>query len=162
VRISAQYFDQNYVFDARASLNIQVINTETTNRTDFPLLLRNNFYEVDLNSLPAGEYQYTVSARDEAVSRSGNFTILDFNVEQQFLNANVTKLTNVATHTNGSAFFISDTNGLIDTLLENGKFQPIQKSEEKVVPLIDWKYLLVFIVLLLTAEWFIRKYNGLI
>lgn len=162
VRINAQFFDQNYVFDARASLNIQITNTQTSVRMEFPLLLRNNFYEVDLNSLPAGEYRYTVTARDEAISRSGSFTILDFNVEQQFLNANVTKLNSIATHTNGRAFFISESNGLIETLLENDQFQPIQKSEEKVVPLIDWKYLLAFIVLVLASEWFIRKYNGLI
>jgi hypothetical protein len=31
-----------------------------------------------------------------------------------------------------------------------------------VVPLIDWKYLLAIIALALAAEWFIRKYNGLI
>ncbi len=162
IRVSAQYFDQNFVFDTRASLNISVINTETNTRTVFPMLLKNNFYEVDLNSLPAGEYRYTVSVQDENVARSGNFTILDFNVEQQFLNANVTKLHRVATNTNGKAFFVTETQKLAEELLEDERFQQIQKSEQKVVPLIDWKYLLALIVLVLASEWFIRKYNGLI
>src|SRR5690606_11595892 len=84
IKISAQYFDKNYVFDSRASLNITVKNSAAKEQTTFPMLLRNNYFEVDLNSLPAGEYSYTVSVSDEAVSASGNFTILDFNVEQQF------------------------------------------------------------------------------
>ncbi len=162
IKISVQYFDKNYVFDNRASLNITVKNTETEKQTVFPMLLRNNYYEVDLNSLPAGEYNFTVSAANEAVSSSGNFTILDFNVEQQFLNADVSKLRRIAQNTNGSAFFITQTDALIQSLLINENFKNIERSEQKVVPLIDWKYLLALIVLALAAEWFIRKYNGLI
>jgi hypothetical protein len=162
IKISAQYFDKNYVFDNRASLNITVKNTETEKQTVFPMLLRNNYYEVDLNSLPAGEYNYTVSVSNEAVSSSGNFTILDFNVEQQFLNADVSKLRRVAQNTKGKAYFAAQSDSLIQSLVENTIFQNIEKSEQKVVPLIDWKYLLALIVLALAAEWFIRKYNGLI
>lgn len=162
IKISAQYFDKNYVFDNRASLNITVKNTGTEKQTVFPMLLRNNYYEVDLNSLAAGEYNYTVSVSNEAVSSSGNFTILDFNVEQQFLNADIGKLNRVAQNTNGKAYFASQSDALIQSLLDNPNFQNIERSEQKVVPLIDWKYLLALIVLALAAEWFIRKYNGLI
>ena len=162
IKISAQYFDKNYVFDNRASLNITVKNTETEKQTVFPMLLRNNYYEVDLNSLPAGEYNYTVSVSNEAVSSSSNFTILDFNVEQQFLNADVYKLRRIAQNSNGKAYYVNQTEALIENLLTNDNFQNIERSEQKVVPLIDWKYLLALIVLALAAEWFIRKYNGLI
>jgi hypothetical protein len=50
---------------------------------------------------------------------------------------------------------------MIDVLLNDNRYQQVQKREQKVVPLIDWKYLLGLIVLILSAEWFIRKYNGL-
>jgi len=162
IRISAQYFDKNYVFDSRIGLSIKVTDNNTNISADFPMLLKNNFFEVDLNTLSAGEYQFTVSANDEAVSRSGSFTILDFNVEQQFLNADVTKLNRVATNTNGKAYFISESELLISDLLNDNRFQQIQKSEQKITPLIDWKYLLGLIVLTLSIEWFLRKYNGLI
>jgi len=162
IKISAQYFDKNYVFDSRAALNITLQNTETKEQTVFPLLLKNNFYEVDLNSLPAGEYKYTVSVTNESISRSGNFTILDFNVEQQFLNADVSKLQRVAQNTKGRAYFSSEMDAMIESLIADDSYQSIQKSEQKTVPLIDWKYLLALIVLALSAEWFIRKYNGLI
>ena len=160
--ISAQYFDNNFVFDPRAQLNISVLNSETKETTTFPMLLKNNFFEVDLNSLPAGSYSYTISVVDEGVARSGSFSLLDFNVEQQFLNANVTKLQRVATHTGGEAFFIASTDGLLTSLVANESYQAIQKTDQKVVPLIDWKYLLGLIALVLALEWVIRKYNGLI
>lgn len=162
IRITAQYFDQNFIFDSRGSLTISVINTETKKITEFPMLLKNNFYAVDLNSLAAGEYNYTVSVQEETISRSGNFSILDFNVEQQFLHANVAKLERVATNTNGKIYFSSESQNLINDLLLDDRYQQIQKSEQKVVPLVDWKFLLLIIVLTLASEWFIRKYNGLI
>ncbi len=162
IKISAQYFDKNYVFDNRASLDITVKNEETNEETVFPLLLRNNYYEVDLNSLPAGEYTYEVSVTDEAVSSSGSFTILNFDVEQQFLNADIAKLTRVAEISNGREYFITQKESLINDLLQNEDFRNVQKAERKTTPLIDWKYLLAIIVLALSAEWFIRKYNGLI
>ena len=162
IRISAQYFDKSFVFDSRVNLFIKVTNSKTNTSSELPMLLKNNFFEVDLNSLIAGEYQFSVFVKDEGVSRSGSFTILDFNVEQQFLNADVTKLTRVATNTTGKAYFISESNSLISDLLEDDRFQSIQKGEQKIVPLIDWKYLLGLIVLTLSLEWFLRKYNGLI
>jgi hypothetical protein len=162
IKISAQYFDKNFVFDTRASLSISVVHQESKKRDVFPLLLKNNYYEVDLNSLNAGVYSYTISVRDEEVARSGSFTILQFNIEQQFLNANINKLERLATKTKGTAFFSNEIDQLIDQLVTNQNYASIQKSKQKVVPLIDWKWLLGFIALSLAIEWFIRKFNGLI
>ncbi|GEQ86251.1 hypothetical protein ULMS_17590 [Patiriisocius marinistellae] len=162
LKISAQYFDKNFVFDNRASVSISVVNTESKQRQVFPLLLKNNYYEVDLGSLDSGEYSYTVSVKDEEVARSGSFTILEFDIEKQFLNANISKLNRLASKTDGASFFPSEINSLIDTLVNDDSYRATQKSEQKVVPLIDWKYLLGLITLCLALEWFIRKYNGLI
>ena len=162
IKVSAQYFDQNFIFDSRASLLITVTNSETKDKIVLPMLLKNNFYDIDLNSLSAGEYQYTVAVSDQTVMRSGNFTILDFDVEEQFLNADVTKLNKLATNTGGKAFFITETSEILSALIKDDSFQLTQKRAQKVVPLIDWKYLLGIIVFLLTSEWLLRKYNGLI
>jgi hypothetical protein len=162
IKISAQYFDQNFVFDSRASLIISVTNSETNDKVYFPMLLKNNFYEIDLNSLPAGEYSYSVAVADQTVAGSGSFSILDFNVEQQFLNAEVTKLNRLATNSGGKAFFITETTAMMNALLTDNRYQQIQKRAQKVVPLVKWKYLLGLIIIFLSAEWFIRKYNGLI
>lgn len=162
IKISAQYFDKNYVFDSRATLNITVRNIETDEQTVFPMLLRNNYYEVDLNSLPAGSYSFTVSTSDGEISTSGNFSILEFNVEQQFLNADVSKLHRIAQKTKGKAYFATESDLLIDSLIANQNFKNIERKEQKTIPLIDWRYLLAIIIIALAAEWFVRKYNGLI
>lgn len=162
ILITAQYFDKNFVFDTRGTLNISVTHTDTKKITEYPMLLKNNFYEVDLSSLESGEYEFVVFEQNEKISRSGSFSILEFNVEQQFLRSNVTKLNRVAANTKGSLYFSNELANLIDVLRNDGRYQLIQKIEEKVVPLIEWKIILLIIVIALTLEWFIRKYNGLI
>ena len=124
--------------------------------------MKNNNYQVDLNSLPPSEYSFTVRTSKENISKSGSFQILEYNVEQQFLNANVTKLQQLATNSLGSSYFIDNTRGLVNDLLNDNRYVPIQKSSKNIIPLIDWKYLLAIIALSLSLEWFLRKYNGLI
>jgi hypothetical protein len=162
VKITAQFFNKNYEFDANENINIVLKNKETNTNTTYPFVLKNTNYQVDLSGLEAGEYAFTISASSENISKSGELKILDYNVEQQFLNANVRKLTSIADKSNGKAYFIDNMSTLINDLLSDSRFSIVQKSSKKVVPLIDWKYLLALIVLSLAMEWFIRKYNGLI
>ncbi len=161
VKLYAQYFDKNYVFDNRAALTIKVINKETEDVYDAPFLLQRNAYEIDLSNLVPGDYSFTVTVQDQGLARSGSFTIVPFEVEQQFLNANVAALSQVATNTNGTQYIISNIDQLITSLVEDSRYRPVQKSTENVVPLIDWKWLLAVLALLLGIEWFMRKYNGL-
>ena len=160
--IKAEYFDKNYIFDSRESLNITIIDKATDVKKTFPLILKNNNYQVDLSSLPPSEYSFVVSTSKENLSRSGSFQILKFDVEQQFLNADVTKLQQLATNSGGSSYFIDDAEKIFEDLLEDKRFLPIQKSSKNTIPLIDWKYLLAIMALSLGLEWFLRKYNGLI
>ena len=160
--ISAQFFNKNYEFDAKASINLLIKNKETNNESIVPFVLKNNNYQADISGYLPGEYDFTVRANNGEVSSSGSFQILDYNVEQQFLNANVTKLQQVATNSKGSSYFIKNTDSLIPNLLNDSRYSIVQKSTKNVVPLIDFKYLLALIVLSLSIEWYLRKYNGLI
>lgn len=162
VIISAQYFNENYEFDTKASLNIQLKNNDTSESREIPLLLDGSNYTVDLSGIDAGEYDFRIFHSAEAISFSGQIRILDYNVEQQFLNADISKLNLLAENTNGKVYYPSESALFIDELLKDNRYSTIQKSTKNIVPLIDLKYLLGFIALCLFAEWFIRKYNGLI
>ena len=160
--IKAEFFDKNYIFDARETLNISITDHISKENKTFPLILKKNNFQVDLSSLPPSEYSFTVRATNNNIAKSGSFQILEYHVEQQFLNANVTKLEQLATNSGGKSYFIDDTAGLVTDLLNDNRYVSIQKSNKKIIPLIDWKYLLIIITLSLSLEWFIRKYNGLI
>ncbi len=160
--IKAQFFNKNYEFDAKESLNIILKNKTTEEITTLPFILKGNHYQVDISHLPAGEYSFTVKATSENISESGAFQLLEYYIEQQFLNANVSKLEQVAEKTNGTSYFVAKTETLIDDLLKDERYATIQKSSKNIVPLIDFKFLLGLLILSLAIEWFLRKYKGLI
>ncbi|TYB76731.1 VWA domain-containing protein [Bizionia saleffrena] len=162
VVIKAHYFNKNYEFDKTETLSLSIENKDNTLVKAVPFLLNNNVYEADLNDLPAGEYSFTVRTKSENISKEGQFKILEYSVEQQFYNANASKLEYIAKNSNGQSYYIDNYSEMFNNLSENEAFKPLQKSNKSTVPLIDWKYLLALITLSLSIEWFLRKYKGLI
>ncbi|MBT8274395.1 MAG: VWA domain-containing protein, partial [Bacteroidia bacterium] len=160
--ITAQFFNRNYEFDNKALLEIILKDKATDKTTILPFVIRQNNYQVDLSVLDPAEYSFTVRANNGEATQSGGLTILDYNVEQQFLNANVSKLQNIAADSQGKSYFINNSEALAFDLINDSRYATIQKSSKNIVPLIDFKYLLALIALSLAIEWFTRKYNGLI
>lgn len=162
VKIIAQYFDKNYQADPNATIKINLTAKDGEKSYEFPFIIKNNFYEVDLSSLPADKYDFTVSVSGTSIKKTGSFELIPFNIEEQFLGANVTKLQQIATNKESKVYTPQGLNKLIEELSNDATFLPIQKSKTKIKALIDWKYLLGFLILLLSIEWFTRKYKGLI
>ncbi|SHH40920.1 hypothetical protein [Flavobacterium johnsoniae] len=160
--INAQYFNKNYEFDEKARLTITVTNAETKQAKNYDLLKGNNSFSVNLEGLTAGKYNFTVKELNSNTSYSSHFEILDFDIEKQFVNPDVLKLKQLALQTNGKAFFENEEEDLINTLLENKEYKSIEKNVSTKTPIIDWVWLLILIAALLTTEWFVRKYNGLL
>jgi len=160
--ISAQFFDATYTFDSTASLLLQVINKTTNEARKLPFSLQNNKFEAVLSNLKPGDYNFTVTVDNHAISKSGNFAVSQYDIEQQFVTANMVHLKKIANVSNGGLFHISENDRLLTSLLSDKRYTATQKSAEKVVSLIEWKWLLSLVILLFSLEWFIRKYRGLI
>ena len=160
--INAQYFNKNYEFDEKARLTITVTNAVTKQTKNYDLLKGNNSFSANLYGLAAGKYNFTVKELNSNTSYASHFEILDFDIEKQFVNPDAQKLKQLALQTNGKAFFQDQIDDLIHELLENKEYKSIEKNISSKTPLIDWIWLLILIAALLTAEWFVRKYNGLL
>jgi len=160
-KIMASYFDEAFTFDRNATLVLKLRNSSNGSSSEIPMLLKNNFYEADLSYLPPASYSFTVTVENENRSKSASFTILDFDVEQQFSATDYKKLGQLAADTGGALYFPSQVETLLSRIIADRQFVPTQKSTKNVVSLIDFRILLGLIIAALSAEWFIRKYNGL-
>ena len=160
--LSAQYFDRNYQFDPGAELSLELTNQNTGDSQVVPFLLKQRKYEVDLSNLPSADYEYSALVAGENLSETGRFRVIEFNVEQQFSSANISGLRQISAEGSKPLYYVDDPGPVIERLLSDNSFIPVQKSRKNDVPLIDWYYLLAIIALSLSTEWFLRKYYGLI
>ncbi len=161
-RITASFFDKTYVFDPNASLSLQIVGVNTDFEREEPMLLQENQFESDLGDLEPGQYEFTVRETTSGITRSGSFSILDFDLEGQASAANYGKLDRLAQTNRGQLYYPDQTGQMILNLLEDARFVPVQKSNKNVVSLIDFRWLLAVMALALALEWIIRKYNGLL
>ena len=160
--ITATYFDEAFLFDKNAKVSIKVTNTDTQKIQINPMVLKNGFFEADLSNLVAGEYDFVVSVEKESKIEKGSFVISEFDMENQFVSSDNLKMEKLAINSGGKIFYPAQIDVLLKDLSTNDAYVPTEKSTENIVSLIDFKFLLGIIVFAFAAEWFIRKYNGLI
>ncbi|MEQ3662627.1 MAG: hypothetical protein ABNG96_08060, partial [Flavobacterium sp.] len=162
ISIKAQYFNKNYEFDADALLEITLINQSTKKVLKYNFIKTNTDFEVVFNDLEAGNYSFTVRETKQKEVYNGNFEVLDYNSEKQFVNPNKDQLTLLAKNTNGNVYYPNQIERLINVLTKDEQYKPIAKQVVQKSPLINLKWLLILLAITLATEWFVRKYNGLV
>ncbi len=160
--ITAQYFTKNFEFDENAKLQLQCINTKTKTTQTLEMLKQASYFKANLEGLAAGNYSFSIKETRSNTTYNGSFEVLDFQIEKQFVNPNRNQLLQLAVQTKGQLYYPAQLNQLIDKLLKDPNYQMIQKEITQKTPVLDWVYLLIFLVFTFALEWFVRKYNGLL
>ncbi len=162
LEITAQYFNKNYEFDEKARLSATITNKNTKKTKKYDLLKTTNAFKVNLDGLEPGRYNFNIKELNSNSTYNGYFEIIDFDIEKQFVNPDTDKLKQLATQTNSKIIMPNQLDFLIQSLLSDANYAAIQKDVVSKTPLIDWYWLLILIAISLAAEWFIRKYNGML
>lgn len=162
IEIFAQYFNKSYELEENATLSIYLTNKATKTTKNYNFSKANNGYQAIFDGLTPGNYTFQVKKTTSNASYNGTFEVLDFDVEKQFVNPDVSKLQQLANQNKGKIIFPNQIEKLIQKLLQENTYLPVEKTIIKNSPLIDFLWLLIIIVVSLSTEWFIRKYNGLL
>ena len=85
-------------------------------------------------------------------------------VNIEFLNkiANHQILNDLSKITGGKSYNLNNLNLLINNLNNNKDSFISTRFEDKLIQLIDYELILLILLVLISFEWFVRKYNGLI
>ncbi len=162
IEIFAQYFNKSYELEENANLSITLTNKSTKSTKNYNFSKANNGYQAIFDGLTPGNYTFQVKETTSNATYNGTFEVLDFDVEKQFVNPDVSKLQQLANQNNGEIIYPNQIEKLLQKLLQKDTYLPVEKTIIKNSPLIDSLWLLIIIVVSLTIEWFTRKYNGLV
>jgi hypothetical protein len=162
IEIFAQYFNKSYELEENANLSITLTNKNTRSTKNYNFSKANNGYQAIFDGLTPDNYTFQVKETTSNASYNGTFEVLDFDVEKQFVNPDVSKLQQLANQNNGEIIYPNQIDNLVQKLLQKDTYLPVEKTIIKNSPLIDSFWLLVIIVVSLAIEWFTRKYNGLV
>jgi len=158
IAITAQVLDKNLAFNDKAQPVLSIKVGEQWQK--IPMSNQGDFFQANVSNLPAGTYHFTVSDKISSLKKSGSIVILPFSLEDKNLQTDILSLQQLAKNTQGKVFDKNNFNTLIDYLSKEDNYPSISHITNKKMPLVDYKWLLFAILLLLAVEWFLKKLRG--
>ena len=159
-------FDANLYNESYELINNKEIALEIKNESgeefDFQFSKVNQGYFLDIGILENGHYSFVAKVVGSSVVKSGVFDVKKLQLEQMNLVANHGLLFKISELSNGKLFYINEIDLLSEELNKSSKNQKLIYSKEKLTSLINIPLILLILLLLISTEWFVRKYNGLI
>jgi len=161
ITINAVLYNDSYVAVNKPDVNIQIKN-ESGKAYNFLFSRTEVAYQLDAGTLPPGNYSYTASTNfgNKQLKASGLFYVNNIVAEYQQTIANHQLLSTMASTSNGKMYMPKDLLKIVKDIESNEEIKTLSYENRKYEELINFKWLFVLILSLLTLEWFFRKRNG--
>lgn len=161
VVMEAQLYNDSYelINEPDASLSIK---NESGDEYKFTFSKTQNFYSLNAGLFPEGSYTYTASTTygGKQLSASGKFLVESVQLEQYDLTARHALLKGLSEKYNGRMVYPSEMEEIARILIDEQPLKPVLYQSTVTSPVINFKWLFFIILLLITAEWFLRRFNG--
>ena len=157
ITVNAQLYNESYepfnTPDATFTLKGDSI------KGDYNFSRQGSGYTLSLGQLPEGLYRYTAKTTYDGTTYTaeGSFAVEALHLEQANLTADHSLLSTISAITGGEMYYpdqLSTLNSQLSTL------KPVIYSHTRVSELLNLPWVLTLIILLLSAEWILRKYHG--
>lgn len=161
VNLTAELYDaaMNPVTDPEVSLTIA--DTEGKSYT-YTFTRKEHFYTLDAGRLPVGEYRYAATATlgGEKLKAAGRFVIVPLHIESTITRADHNMLHLLSQQTGGISIPLEAISQITGHIRDRDDIKPVSHLREKYTDLVTLFWLLGVILLLLSLEWFVRKWSG--
>jgi len=161
VIMQAEVFDENLELMNNAEVSITITNDKKNN---FPFTFSNNGKTYSLNAgyFPVGDYRYkaTAKAGNKILAAEGGFSVSPVQIEQSETVADHRLLYTLSQKSGGKMFYRNELEKLKDELLKRDDLASVSYVQTKLEELLNKKWIFFLILLLLGAEWFLRKRSG--
>ncbi len=165
IQFDGQVYDESLNPVDGAAIEIEVTQADSIRYPYSMEPVGNGRYVLDIGALPEGTYRYTARARQNDTvlgTDAGSFAVGALTLEFKETRANSQLMYQIAQRSGGVVLEKDTPAALTRHLAETETFMPVI-FEERVESELWRRYLFFIIILvLLTAEWFIRKRSGMV
>ncbi len=161
VEMDADLYNPSYQLVNDPEVSMVITNSEGKNFS-YTFSRTSNAYHLNAGQLQAGVYHYSAQVKQgtQVYTSKGEFTVTPVQVEATNTVADHQLLYQLAKEHGGKMLFsnqISDLPKLIDSKED---IKPVIYTHTSYAPLIDMKWVFFLLLILVSAEWFIRKWSG--
>ncbi len=129
-------------------------------KQDFSFERAGSAYKLNTGIWAEGNYTCTARTVHNGTTHTaaGSFVVTHTPLEQMESGADYALLYGLSNKYNGSFVPASSMASLYDSISKNTSIKPVIQSDITAVPLVDWKWYFLLILIFAVAEWLLRKY----
>lgn len=161
VIVKAELYNKSYELINEPEVKFEYAREEGKNFESYFIRIA-DAYQLDLGQLEQGIYSWTASTDflGKHYEKQGTFLVREVKLEALNSQANHRLLMNLAENSGGDFYLPNQINKLQSDIENRDDLVTVVYQERSFDDLIDYKWLFFLIFLLLSAEWFIRKFLG--
>jgi len=159
VKFLAELYNASYetINTANIQLNLTDANKKTYNYNFSPI---GKTYQLDLGFLNPGIYTYKAKASGVNEVITGKLIIKPLQIELVNTKADFGLLREMAKNNAGQFYTAEKFEACIEDLKKNNSITSVSYNEKRPDELINLKWIFFLLLFIISAEWFIRKYEG--
>jgi hypothetical protein len=161
VTFKAEVYDKDYKTLNNCLIQLKITDSE---KNEYMNIFENksNYYSLTTKKFPEGDYFWIAetTVNGEKYKKEGMFMVVAQNMEYDNLTANHNILNKMSKNSGGKLFYPDQTNELLQTIKTNENIVPVAYSEKKSNNMINFKLIFFLLLLMLSSEWFLRKFFG--
>ncbi len=161
VFFDAELYNDNYELINEPDAQIVITNSEGK-EFDFTFNKNGRAYTLNAGIFPVGNYTFraAVTSAGQNLATTGQFSVQPVQLELFETTANHNLLRLLSEQYGGAALYPKDMEQIADLIKEKGTVKPVIYQTTKTRAVINLKWIFFLLLLLLTGEWFLRRYFG--
>ena len=156
----AEYYNENYELNNEKDISLHIKDQDGIIDDYVFSKNTNSSYFLKVSSLSEGSYSFTAKYNNSEQVVKGEFTILPKQIESKINTANHQVLYQLSTESNAEMFNDFNIDDIVKTLKDSPLNKTIFHTSDKVESLINQKWILILILLFISIELVVRRYNG--
>jgi len=161
VFFDAELYNNSYELINQPDVQLRVLD-EDGNEFDFTFNKTDKAYRLNAGSLPVGNYRYEafVTFDSERLTYNGQFSVQPIQLELYETQADHGLLRLLSERTGGTLFTPAQLEQLPETIRNEEAIKPVIYQSSRTRSAINLRWLFLPLILLLAAEWGMRRYFG--